>query len=99
MRGYPKNLNTREDYEFVKKEFPDSLWKQSFRDLLDNVNEWFYVGEIKNGSGLEDATHKVVELKKEDGSSYKVQYALKENKNCKLFKLGYTIDEVEELLK
>lgn len=95
MVGYPSNLNTKEDYLFVKDNFPASMWKDDFQALLDSVNEWFNIGEIKKANGIIDATHKIVE-DIETGKTY--QYELKENKDCKLYQLGFTVEEIKNII-
>ena len=32
MRGYPKHLNTRADYEYVRTHFPKEMWKEDFEE-------------------------------------------------------------------
>lgn len=31
MVGYPKSLKTKEDYEYVRNNFPKEMWKKIFR--------------------------------------------------------------------
>jgi len=98
MVGYPKHLNTKEDYYFVKDDFPKEQWAKDWQALLDSVNDWFFVKELKQGEiGIADDTHKVVvDVQTEPSKSY--QYEYKANQNCKLFTIGMTIDEVEKAL-
>ena len=35
MKGYPKNLNTKFDYLYVKENFKRELWEKDFQNLLD----------------------------------------------------------------
>ncbi len=95
MVGYPKTLSTKEDYLYVKDNFPYTFWKKDFQSLLDTVNEWYNLGEIEKDKGVTDNTHKVVE-DTENNKYY--QYELKENKDCKLNRLGFTADEVNTIL-
>ena len=94
MRGYPKYLNSREDYEYIRKNFPKEEWKKDFKALIDTRLEWFNTG--KTDAGVNDETHKVVE-DKDSGEKY--QFELKENPSCKLFRVGYTAEEVEKILE
>lgn len=97
MVGYPKFLNTKEDYEFVRANFPKEEWESDFKALLNERYEWFNLGEIE-GEGVTDDTHKVVEDKQDDGTITRYQYEYKENENARIYRLGYTVEEVESIL-
>lgn len=94
MVGYPKYLNTKDDYEFVRKNFPKEMWQAAFQSLLDTRCDWFNEGEI-NGEGVTDETHKVVT---DEQSGAKYQYVYKENPNSRMEQLGYTEDEIKAIL-
>ncbi len=97
MKGYPKNLNTKEDYEFVRKNFTKEDWKQDFQDILNTQKAWFNSGEIEVGkSGVEDGSHKVVTDEK---TGKKYQYEYKDDPDCKMVRIGYTAAEIEEIMK
>lgn len=97
MRGYPAVLNTKQDYEYVRLNFPKSMWKKDFQALLDNIYDWFFVAVLaENEQGIEDETHKI-EVDNETG--VRSQYVYMFNQNCKLVQLGYTPEEVEGFLK
>ena len=107
MKGYPKNLNTKLDYLYVKENFKRELWEKDFQNLLDTRMGWFFVKNLDSREdGLDDSTHKVVEnkseeLDKEGKPIEKVtysQYELKENPQCKLNLIGFTVDEVLEII-
>lgn len=96
MKGYPKMLNSKDDYEFVRNKFPREEWQEDFKSLLETQKEWFNTGAIEeNNKGIEDETHRVV-IDKQSGIRY--QYELKEDPNCKLTQLRYTADEVNRIL-
>ncbi len=97
MVGYPKFLNTKEDYEFVRANFPKEEWESDFKALLNERYEWFNLGEIE-GEGVTDDAHKVVEDKQDDGTVVRYQYEYKENENARIYRLGYTVEEVENIL-
>ena len=97
MVGYPKFLNTKEDYEFVRANFPKEQWESDFKALLNERYEWFNLGEIE-GEGVTDDTHKVVEDKRDDETVVRYQYEYKENENARIYRLGYTVEEVENIL-
>ena len=93
MVGYPKFLNTKEDYEYVRNNFPKNEWEKDFKALLDGEKDWFNVGETDNG--IIDDTHKVIK-DEQTGKTY--QYELQVNPNCKMHRIGYTREEVEKAL-
>ena len=46
MKGYPKNLNTKFDYLYVKENFKKDLWEKDFQNLLDTRMDWFFVKNL-----------------------------------------------------
>lgn len=103
MKGYPKNLNTKEDYEYVKEHFPAEQWKPDYQKLLDSEYDWFFESNLEDAeSGVEDDTHKIVASESEGENGEKTiiyaQYVLKLNPTCKLMRLGFTETEVKEAL-
>ena len=44
---YPKLLKTREDYEFIRKNFDPKLWMEDFRQLLNSSMEEKVVGTCR----------------------------------------------------
>lgn len=94
MRGYPKHLNTRTDYEYVRTHFSKEMWKADFEALLATEKEWYNLGEIE-GTGVEDDTHKVVVDEK---GEKKYQYEYRMNPNAKIYRLGYTAEEIKDIL-
>lgn len=103
MRGYPKFLNTKEDYEYVRKNFPKEQWEQDFKALLDTQREWFFVKELAEGEiGLSDDTHKIEVEHSEmsnDSKSHSYQYELRYNPQCLMARIGYTEEEVKAILE
>ena len=106
MRGYPKNLNTKFDYQYVIAQFTDTPSNKAavvrdLKDLLDSAQGWFFVKKLENeAAGVNDDTHMVVE-EKEDMNSENVtyaQYELRDNPTAKIFSIGYTKAEVEKLI-
>ena len=43
MIGYPKHLNTKADYEYVRSNFPKEIWENDFRALLETTHDWFFI--------------------------------------------------------
>ena len=101
MRGFPKTLNSKADYEYIKDNFPAEQWQPEWQALLDSRLDWFNTGEVKKGKGVTDETHKVVEAEpeKEGGATIHYQFELKENPTCKLLQIGFTVEAVENALK
>jgi hypothetical protein len=66
------------------------------------MKDWFFDRVIPDGEiGISDDEHKVVIEELElDGTKVQrnVQYVLKENPNCKLRMLGFTIPEVKKMM-
>ena len=97
MIGFPKHLNSRADFEYVKENFPDK-WRPLYQSLLDERNQWFNLGKLADGEeGVEDATHKVI-VSDMQGVTERYQYEFRLDPNCNLIRLGYTVEEVEALL-
>ena len=104
MIGYPKILNTKEDYLYVQKHFGKSKWKKDFQDLLDTMRDWFDVGEVESvEAGQTDETHRVIPIEHENADGEKtvtfMQQEFRINENCRLYQLGFTEDEVKDLLE
>ena len=98
MKGYPKHLNTKEDYEYVRQNFSKEVWEEDFKNLLDTQYDWFFEKELAEGEeGIIDTTHKVVE-NEQDGKETRSQYKWDYNPFCKLTRIGYTEQEVQDIL-
>ena len=102
MKGYPKCLNSKDDYLYVKDNFSRDEWAGDFQALLDSVKDWFFVEMLESEeAGLTDDTHKVVVNEEGEGDNATktyAQYELKENPAAKIFRLGFTTEEVEGYL-
>ena len=93
MVGFPKHLNSKNDYLYVIENFPRPQWEPHLRALLDNRFGWFCTGPA-DGEGATDATHRVEVM--EDGG--KLQYEYRENPQATIYRIGFTVEEVEALL-
>jgi hypothetical protein len=61
MRGFPKFINSRQDLENVKVEFPQET-KAFVQDVLVHKDVWVMTSKLADGeAGLTDDTHKIVE--------------------------------------
>lgn len=101
MHGFPKYFSTKQDVLNCIEEFPKKT-KQFLQDLLDTKDVWLMQYKLADGEiGLEDETHKVVT--NDDPKTKEVveryQYALQEDQNGTIFRLGFTVQEVQELVK
>ena len=91
MRGFPKYLNTKQDYLNCLTDYPKEI-KAALQELLDGRFIWRATGIIEN-EGLTDDTHRVVDTGEE-----KIQEELIEDERAEIFRLGFTVKEVEEML-
>lgn len=100
MKGLPKTLNDKHDYLYAKDNFPEDYWRPKFQHLLDNRFCWYYVSDLDSKrKGVTDDTHKVVENQDPDSDSVTyAQYELGANPDAKIFRIGFTVAEVEEIL-
>jgi hypothetical protein len=101
MRGFPRHLNTKVDYLHVRAEFPADQWQPKFQLLLDGRFAWLPVGPLADGdAGVADSTHRVVEHADGQGQIVeRVQEEWREDPNATIFRLGFTVAEVEALLQ
>ena len=98
MIGFPKTLNSKFDYEFVRENFPRAQWEPKFKALLAEKDAWYCTSELAAGeNGINDDAHKVVEST-QDGETVRYQYGLLPDPNSEMKKIGYTEDELKEIL-
>lgn len=100
MVGFPKWLNTKKDFLYIREHFPREQWQPVFQALLDERMAWLNVGRLESAAdGITDETHKVVTVGGDDGTPVQYyQYEYKEDENCRLFRLGFTVKDVQQLL-
>lgn len=100
MRGFPKNLNTKEDYLYIKEHFSAEEWKPHFQALLDTLKDYFFVKTLgEEEAAPEGEQYKVVDVDAQgDTPAHKDLYELRENPSCKLRQLGFTKTEVQTIL-
>lgn len=103
MKGFPKHLNTKQDYIYIKDNFPKEEWQPVWKSLLENTKNWFCTGTLTDkNTGKTDSTHKIVESASREGEEEKVvyyQYELQTDKSCDLLRLGFTEEEVKSAIK
>ena len=95
-----QNDRIPEKPQHQRANFSKEEWQGEFQNLLDTVCEWFNMGVLADGDvGTTDDTHKVTEDKREDTATVtRTQWEYKENPDAKIFRLGYTVDEVKAIL-
>lgn len=94
MRGFPKHLNSKQDYLNCIEEFPQET-KQELQRLLDSRFVWVATAVLdEDEAGIADDTHEIIET--DDG---RVQRELIEDQNSELVRLGFTVEEVQEMLQ
>lgn len=100
MRGMPKHLNSKTDYLYLKQEFQPDQWRPRFQVLLDERYSWLPMGPLADGEpGIEDDSHRIVEHTDEAGQVVeRIQEEYREDPNALIFRLGFTVVEVEGLL-
>ena len=77
MVGFPKYLNSKDDYLYVRDNFPREQWLPELQKLLDTMYGWFYVSTLVDGNaGVTDDTHKVETM--DDGSRLQYEYRVNE---------------------
>lgn len=95
MIGYPKYLNTKADYEYVRNNFPKEMWEKDFRALLESTHDWFFIRELETEEVPVLLENQKIEKTEEKDYLFEYKY----NENCKLNRLGFTVEEIEEYLK
>ena len=100
MVGFPKHLNTKEDYMYVKEKFPESQWRPCWESLIPDSQRAFFVGNLTSKeAGIEDDTHYIVESKEQESDEIIYsQYEIKDDPSSDFFRLGFTKKEVEAAL-
>lgn len=101
MIGFPKHLNSKQDYENIVKDFGycDEV-KAAYQALLATNKHYVFDRELTDGEEPDgsEPEYKVMSEELPDGTVKRVQYRLVDNPNSKLKQLGFTIEEVEEVI-
>ena len=99
MQGFPKHLNSKFDYEYVRQNFPKAQWAPLFEELLAGQKVWICTGVLaETETGIEDAIHKIVESEAMDKTIVRYQYDYVADENCRMNRLGYTTEEINGIL-
>lgn len=103
MRGFPNHLKTKEDYTNMLAIDPEQA-KARLQALMDDRFTWKQTDVLSEGDlGQEDETHKIIESSERDEetgeeTTVRYQYELQEDFNSHFFLLGFTVDEVENII-
>jgi len=103
MRGFPKytDISTKNDVENLKALFPKET-KAFLEVLKDDRFIWIDKGLVTD-EGVTDSTHRVDNVQVTDAngevSTEKHQFELIEDSNARIFRMGYTVNQVEEIIE
>jgi len=102
MRGFPKHLNTREDYDLVHAavlagELPADKLLAAYDALLNTRQHYVFdrtlaADEPADG---EEPEYRVMVEEQEGGTMQRTQYKLVDNPDARLCQLGFTVTEIE----
>mgnify|MGYP006292395679 FL=1 len=102
MKGFPKRLNSKKDYENIVDDFGyTKKVKEEYQALLDTDKHYVFDKELASEDERTGPApdYKVMkEENEEDGSTKIVQYKLVDNPDSKLKKIGFEIQEVQEVI-
>lgn len=98
MRGVPKWFNTIEDVMNSMETDKEATRKELLK-LLEARMVWFPAGRTA-APGKTSETDKVVPMTdKETGEEYLMRYELREDENAWMFRIGLTVEKINELLE
>jgi len=95
-----RHLNTKFDYEYVRQNFPERVWREKYQALLDERMQWLNTGKLEkktDGVTAKDSK-KIITNKKDDSTEEYYQYEYKEDPNSKMKRLGFSLEEVQSSL-
>lgn len=104
MKGFPKHLNSKADYLYVKANFPRDKWLPAWKALLTNRQYEICTGVVDSAdAGVTDETHRIVVSEEQDyetGEKKTVyyQYELRDNPRADFFRFGFTEEEVNKAI-
>jgi len=101
MKGFPKKLNSREDYENIVDDFGYCKEvKEAYQALLDSNKHYVFDKELASEDERTGPApdYKVMKEQQPDETERIVQYKLVDNPDSKLKELGFTENEVQEVI-
>lgn len=106
MVGFPKVLNSKEDYYYVKEHFDKSLWLPAWEYLLNESKDWFfdkYLSSEEEATNDSTHTHYLTESQNDgtpvDADKKYTQLVYRTNETAKLFRIGFTEEEVKNVIE
>ncbi len=104
MKGFPKHLNSKFDYYYIKENFPEAKWRPKWQALLDERFRWMDDHELEDpAEGITDDTHRVtsyttIDQETQEEKTVYIQQEYKANPGSDFWRLAFTVEEVEEAL-
>ena len=99
MKGYPKHLNSKQDYYYVAEHFAREQWEKDWEALRQDTKAWINIGVIDSGEeGIVNDTHRVYTQVEMDNTETRYQYALVDNEHSLMKQLGITEEEINAVL-
>ncbi|SDJ41781.1 hypothetical protein [Billgrantia gudaonensis] len=104
MYGYPKIIQTRHDVEYLVG-YLGSKWATQeniarglafLRGLRDNTTVYVFDRALAEGEEPDGAEPAYRVMQDEEGERH--QYRLEENPRAPIFRLGFTVEEVDSLI-
>lgn len=103
MRGCPRTFATKQDFLNGIATYPEET-KAELRHLIAGRFEFVSTGELSEGEdGIEDENHQVITSNETDQKTgeqvqKRIQLEKRESDNARLFRLGFTLEEAEQLV-
>jgi len=98
MKGNPKNLNSKFDYEYIKEHCDVEFWLPRWENLLAQRYHWMPTKVLTSQEeGIEDETHRIdVQRSEVDGEEKVVLQQLEyvEDPYSDFARFGFTLEEV-----
>ncbi|MGL5913535.1 MAG: hypothetical protein ACRCZB_05165 [Bacteroidales bacterium] len=96
MKGFSKNLSTKQDFINSLELYPEQT-KSVLRALIADRFTWEVTKVLKDrATGTEDETHRIARSEKEEDGF--IQLVEVENKDARLFKFGFSVEEASKLV-
>lgn len=106
MVGFPKVLNSKEDYYYIKDNFDKSLWLPAWKCLINESKDWFFDKYLASeDEATNDDIHKhFLTQSNNDGNTVDAsmkytQMVYRTNETAKIFRLGFTEEEVNKVIE
>ena len=103
MRGCPRTFATKQDFLNGIATYPEET-KAELRRLIAGRFVFVSTGVLSEGEdGIEDENHQVITSNETDQKTgeqvqKRIQLEKRESDNARLFRLGFTLEEAEQLV-